>query len=90
MAGRAAAAAGLGRSPRSASRAGCCLCRPRLQVLSKNPGFCLSLVKDYVTRQLQADSRSIHGDQEEASRLKAAIEDTRQQVGRGSFMGRGA
>ena len=28
-----------------------------LQSLSKNPGFRLSLVKDYVTRQLQADSR---------------------------------
>ena len=28
-----------------------------LQVLSKSPTFRLSLVKDYVTRQLQADSR---------------------------------
>ena len=29
-----------------------------LQVLSKSPSFRLSLVKDYVTRQLQADNRS--------------------------------
>ena len=28
-----------------------------LQVLSRSPAFRLSLVKDYVARQLQADSR---------------------------------
>lgn len=28
-----------------------------LQLLAKNPAFKLSLVKDYVTRQLQADNR---------------------------------
>ena len=32
-----------------------------LQVLSKNPRLKLSLVKDYVTRQLQADSRWARG-----------------------------
>ncbi|PRW51086.1 vacuolar -sorting-associated 11-like protein isoform A [Chlorella sorokiniana] len=53
-----------------------------LQVLSQNPRFRLSLVKDYVTRQLQADNRSIRADQEEAERLKAAIEDTRVQAER--------
>ncbi|PSC75564.1 vacuolar -sorting-associated 11-like protein [Micractinium conductrix] len=53
-----------------------------LQVLSKNPRLKLSLVKDYVTRQLQADSRSIRADQEEAERLKAEVERTRQQVER--------
>jgi hypothetical protein len=32
-----------------------------LQVLARHPGFQLSLVKDYVTRQLQADSRCAAG-----------------------------
>ena len=33
------------------------VCRFFVQVLSQNPRFHLSLVKDYVTRQLQADNR---------------------------------
>ncbi|KAL4418990.1 hypothetical protein ABPG77_004463 [Micractinium sp. CCAP 211/92] len=53
-----------------------------LQVLAKGPAFKLSLVKDYVTRQLQADNRSIRADQEEAERLKDEIEKTRQQLER--------
>lgn len=33
------------------------MCHFFVQVLSQNPRFHLSLVKDYVTRQLQADNR---------------------------------
>ncbi|KAI3427097.1 hypothetical protein D9Q98_007036 [Chlorella vulgaris] len=51
-----------------------------LQILSRNSTFQLSLVKDYVTRQLAADNRSLRSDQEEAERLKAEMERTRHQV----------
>lgn len=53
-----------------------------LGILSQNPSFRLSLVKDYVARKLQADSRSIRADGEEAERLKSAVEETRQAVER--------
>ncbi|EFN56788.1 hypothetical protein CHLNCDRAFT_144280 [Chlorella variabilis] len=47
-----------------------------LQVLSRNPAFNLSLVKDYVTRQLQADNRRVRwqaaGDRQQAQAQEEA------------------
>eukprot|EP00887_Chlorella_sp_A99_P001223 scaffold14.g1223.t1 len=53
-----------------------------LQVLSQNPAFKLSLVKGYVTRQLQAENRAIKADAEEAEHLAGEVGRAREALAR--------
>lgn len=53
-----------------------------LPVLARNPHLRLELVRDYVTRALQAENRAIAADLEEAERLKTEVAKTEEAVRR--------